>query len=97
VSDTGQVVRADLGGERPRQVLVLSNRRFSTRTGRALVAPEWLGPPDVQLLPWQVRVGAAVFAVDRLVSVKTDRLLDDVGEAPYTAVMAARRALLAIT
>ncbi|HEV7722470.1 MAG TPA: type II toxin-antitoxin system PemK/MazF family toxin [Iamia sp.] len=97
MSETGQVVMADLGAERPRRVLVLSNRRFTTMTGRALVAPEWLGPPDVQLLPWQVRVGNAVFAIDRLVSVKTDRLLDDVGEASYTAVMAARRALLAIT
>lgn len=97
MSDAGRLVKADLGEESLRRVLVLSNHRFTARTGRALVAPEWYGPPGIDLLPWKVRAGDGVYAVDGLVSVETGRLLDEVGEAPYHAVAQARRALLAIT
>lgn len=95
--ETGDIYLADLNAEALRPVLVLSNSRFTAASERALVAPRWLGPTTGLLRPWRVKVGDQVFAVDGLVSVATERLVERVGQAPFPAVLAARRALQAIT
>ena len=95
--DAGDVHLADLNEERRRQVLVVSNRRFHQLSGRVLVAPETLGDPDVVPFPWRVEVDGAVFAVDLMRSMATERLLDRTGRAPAEAMRAVRRAIVNIT
>jgi len=96
--DAGDIYVADLGGEAPRHVLVLSNADFHRRADRVLVAPEWRSPDVAVPYPWVVEADDDMeFAVDHLSSVEADRLLRPVGRASYRTVMAARRALLAIT
>lgn len=96
--DTGDLYVADLGGEQPRRVLVLSNRDFHRRSDRVLVAPEARGPQARVPLPWIVEGDDDVrFAVDRVRSVRADRLLHPAGRAPYRTTWLARRALMAIT
>jgi mRNA-degrading endonuclease toxin of MazEF toxin-antitoxin module len=97
VIDLGTLVEVDLGGERPRRALVLSNRRFTNATERVLVAPEWSGPLDGPIAPWHVRVGDGIYAVDRLISVATERVLDRLGEAPFPSMVEARHTLMTIT
>ncbi|QYG92984.1 type II toxin-antitoxin system PemK/MazF family toxin [Iamia sp. SCSIO 61187] len=95
--DTGDVYCADLGEETRRHVLVLSGAQFHRRSSRVLVAPEFRGADVEELLPWRIRVGELVFAVDHIRTVEADLLLDERGAAPFQAVARARRALLAIT
>lgn len=97
MTDSGDIYLADLGSERRERVLVLSSRRFTSRSGRALVAPGWWGPDLAVQPPWRIPVGDDVFAVDLVLTIRADVLLDHVGQAPYRAVTAARRALVAIT
>jgi mRNA-degrading endonuclease toxin of MazEF toxin-antitoxin module len=96
--DTGDLYLADLGGEQPRRVLVLSNRDFNRRADRVLIAPEAPGPAVAVPFPWIVEGDDDIrFAIDRVRGVKAERLLRLVGRAPYRTTWLARRALLAIT
>mgnify|MGYP001057882894 CR=1 FL=1 len=96
--DAGDVYVADLGGEVRRHVLVLSNAGFHRRAARALVAPEWRGAEVDVPFPWIVTAEDDLrFAVDHMRSVPLERLLHRVTTAPFRTVVAARRALLAIT
>jgi mRNA-degrading endonuclease toxin of MazEF toxin-antitoxin module len=97
VIDAGDIHLADLNEERRRHVLVVSTGRFNHLSGRVLVAPEIIGDPDEVPFPWRVRVDDAVYAVDLLRSLRSDRLLDRTHRAPATAMDAVRRALLNIT
>jgi len=96
--EAGDIYITDLGGEGPRSVLVLSNAQFHRRADRVVVAPEWRGADVALPFPWVVEAHDGLeFAVDHMRSVEAGRLLRAVGRAPYRTVMAARRALLAIT
>lgn len=95
--DSGDIYVADLGGEAPRHVLVLSNAELHRRAARVLVAPEWRGAEVTRPFPWIVAADDVEFAVDHMRSVAADLLVRRVGRAPFTTVVAARRALLAIT
>lgn len=97
MTDSGDIYLADLGGEQRELVMVLSHQRFIGRSGRALVAPCRLGPDLAVLAPWHIPIDDHVFAIDYLLTVSERDLLGRVGKAPYAAVNAARRALLAIT
>lgn len=95
--DGGDIFRADLHSERRQHVLVLSTARFHQFTGRALVAPEIdLAPLDDEM-PWRIVVAGRLFAVDLLRSVPIDALLERVDRAPASTMIAARRAVRAIT
>lgn len=97
MTDAGDVHLADLNEERRRHVLVVSNRRFNQISDRVLVAPEITGGNDEVPFPWRVEVDGAVFAVDLLRSLPADRLLDQTGRAPATAMRSVRQAVLNIT
>jgi mRNA-degrading endonuclease toxin of MazEF toxin-antitoxin module len=97
VTDSGDIYLADLGGEQRELVMVLSHQRFTDRSGRVLVAPGWVGPHLVVPRAWHVPVDDQTFAIDYVLTINERDLLDHRGRAPYTAVMAARRALIAIT
>ena len=95
--DSGDIFRADLHGEQRQHVLVISTSRFHQFAGRAVVAPCVPLAPLITEMPWRVVVDDRIFAVDLLRTVPTDRLLERVDRAPAAAVLAARRALRAIT
>lgn len=95
--NAGDIHLADLSEERRRRVLVISNDRFNSASGRALVAPELLGVADEVPFPWRVRVDDAVYALDLARSLPADRLLDRTDRAPADAMALVRRALLHIT
>jgi mRNA-degrading endonuclease toxin of MazEF toxin-antitoxin module len=95
--DAGDIHLADLDEERRRRVLVVSNSRFSSLSGRALVAPEILGGPDEVAFPWRVQIDDGVYAIDLLRSLPTARLLERVDRAPAAVMGLVRRALLRIT
>ncbi len=46
----------DLNEEVRRRVLVISNGRFNSLSGRVLVAPEILGAPDAVPFPWRIQI-----------------------------------------
>ena len=94
--DGGEVVLADLGGERRHRVLVLSNRNFHRLADRAIVAPEYEGPVDDVAAPWRVEADGAIFAIDLVRSLPLDRLLDAVGSAGVVEARRAQRALRAL-
>jgi mRNA-degrading endonuclease toxin of MazEF toxin-antitoxin module len=92
--DLGDVYLADLGHERRRHVLVVSNQLFNRSAGRVLVAPEIRArPPE----PWFIAAADRTFAVDRTTSVRVDRLLGRAARATAAEVATARRALRHIT
>ena len=96
----GDVYLADLNEERRLRVLVMSNDRFSTASGRVLVAPEIAVEPGEVLFPWRVVVGnvdAAAYAIDLARSLPCARLLDRVDRVPAATMAAVRRVLLNIT
>jgi len=95
--DAGDVHLADLDEERRRQVLVVSNRQFHQLSGRVLVAPQLLGDRDEVPFPWRVDVDGALFAVDLMRSMPTERLRDRTGRASAEAMRAVRRAIVNIT
>lgn len=96
--DTGDIYFADLGGETPGRVLVLSNRDFHLRSERVVVAPETRGQAVAVPFPWVIEGDDGVaFAVHKMRSVRAERLLRPAGRAPYRTTWLARRALLAIT
>ena len=97
MTDAGDIWLADLNDERRRRVLVLSTARFHRLAGRALVAPELPGSADEMAFPWRIDVEGAVYAVDLLRSLPTERLLERVDRAPAPAAAAARRALRHMT
>ncbi|MDX2380686.1 MAG: type II toxin-antitoxin system PemK/MazF family toxin [Acidimicrobiia bacterium] len=93
----GDIHLADLNDECRRRVLVMSRSQFHRLTGRVLVAPEIMGPPDEVPFPWRIRIDEAVYAVDLLRGLPTARLLERTSRAPETALVAARRALSNLT
>lgn len=95
--DTGDIYLADLNHERRRLVMVVSRDRFHQIAQRALVAPLVTVEPLSDELPWRIDVGGDTFAIDLVRSLPVSQLLERVGRAPTTALLAARRALLAIT
>jgi mRNA-degrading endonuclease toxin of MazEF toxin-antitoxin module len=97
VINAGDIHLADLNEERRRRVLVISNGRFHSVSGRALVAPEVIGEPDEVPFPWRVEVDNGVYAVDLMRSLPVERLLDRIDRAPAVAMAVVRRALLNIT
>jgi mRNA-degrading endonuclease toxin of MazEF toxin-antitoxin module len=97
VIDAGDIHLADLNEEVRRRVLVLSNARFNSISGRALVAPEVFGEPDEVPFPWRLVVDSAVYAVDLARTMPVSRLLERVDRAPAAAVAHARRTLAHIT
>jgi mRNA-degrading endonuclease toxin of MazEF toxin-antitoxin module len=95
--DAGDIHFADLNEEIRRRVLVVSNARFNSLSGRAMVAPEIFESADAVAFPWRVEIDGAVFAVDLLRSLPTGRLLDRVDRAPAAAMAAVRRAVIHVT
>lgn len=95
--DSGDIFLADLHGEQRQHVLVISTSRFHEYTHRAIVAPSVTLSPLADEMPWRITVEGRIFAVDLLRSIPADRLLERVDRAPAAAVLAARRALRAIT
>ena len=95
--DTGDIHLADLNEEIRRRVLVLSNARFNSLSGRALVAPEVIGEPDAVPFPWRPVVDSTVYAVDLARTMPIARLLERVDRAPAAVVSQARRTLAHIT
>ena len=96
----GDVYLADVNDERRLRVLVISNDRFSTVSGRVLVAPEIAVEPGEVLFPWRVVVGdldTAAYAIDLARSLPCARLLDRVDRVPAATMAAVRRVLLNIT
>jgi mRNA-degrading endonuclease toxin of MazEF toxin-antitoxin module len=97
VINAGDIHLADLNDKLRRRVLVISSARFHHASGRALVAPEVIGEPDDVPFPWRVQVGNAVYAVDLVRTLPTDRLLDRIDRAPAAAMALIGRALVNIT
>ena len=95
--DIGDIHLTDLNEEQRRLVIVVSTNRFHHKSGRALVAPQGLGPPRTVSQPWRIRIGDVHFRVDHVRSVALDRLLDRVDRAPAGAVAHLRRTLHTIT
>ena len=95
--DSGDIHLADLNEQRRRRVLVISNGRFHRVASRAPVAPEIIGEPDEVPFPWRVQIDDAVYAVDLMRNLATDRLLDRLDRAPAAAMAEVRRALLNIS
>jgi mRNA-degrading endonuclease toxin of MazEF toxin-antitoxin module len=95
--DAGDVHLADLNDERRRRVLVVSNARFGSASGRAIVIPEIVGPPDEVPDPWRIECEGMVFALDFVRSVPVGRLLERTGRIDSTSLAAMRRALRSIT
>lgn len=95
--DAGDIHLADLSEEVRRRVLVLSNARFNSLSGRALIAPEVIGQPDEVPFPWRLVVDSTVYAVDLARTMPIGRLLERVDRAPAAVVSQARRTLAHIT
>lgn len=94
---SGDIHLADVNDEVRRRVLVVSNDRFNTVSGRALVAPKVPVEVDEVLFPWRVRIGDAVYVVDLAQSFANTRLLERIDRAPVATMASVRRALLHIT
>ncbi len=95
--EAGDIHLADLHEGRRRHVLVISNRRFHTTSGRVIVAPELFGEPDEVPFPWRVQIDGMVFAVDLVRGLPAARLLRRTNRAPVAAMALVTRALLNIT
>ena len=93
----GDIYLADLNEEVRRRVLVVSNARFTTSSGRALVIPEIVGPTEEVPFPWRIDVEDGVFAVDLLRSIPVERPLEQAGRASFAALVKIRRAIVHIT
>ena len=95
--DSGDIHLVDLNEEQRSLVLVVSTNRFHQRSGRALVAPQALGPLREAPPPWRIRIGSDQFAVDHLRSIPLDRLLERVDRASSSDARAVRRVVHGIT
>lgn len=94
--DAGDVYLCDLGGEVREQALVVSTRRFHRLSGRAIVCPvQTVVAPEMP--PWWIAISGSVFAVDQLMTVPVERLLERVERVGSSDLMQVRRALAAIT
>lgn len=93
----GDIFVADLNEEVQRRVLVVSNARFTSASGRAVVIPEIVGQTDEIPFPWRIDVEDGIFAVDLLRSIPVERLLDHTGRASFAAMVKIRRAVVHIT
>ena len=95
--DFGDIHLADLNEEGRRLVLVVSTSRFHQLSGRALVAPQAMGPKREVPPPWRIQVDGIEFAFDTMRTVWLDRLLERVDRTPASATRAVRRAVRSIT
>ena len=95
--DAGDIHLADINQEQRRLVLIVSNKRFNVLSGRAIVAPEYVGPQPEIVVPRRVDVGGTTFPVDRLMTVSLDPLLDRTDRASAASMATARQAALQIT
>jgi mRNA-degrading endonuclease toxin of MazEF toxin-antitoxin module len=95
--DAGDVHLADLNDEHRRRVLVVSNARFTAASGRAIVVPEIVGPPDEVSDPWRIECEGVVFALDFVRALPVERLLQRTGRIDSTSLATTRRALRNIT
>jgi hypothetical protein len=86
---------ADVGENRRRRVLVVSGPRFGATAGRAVIVPEIGISPDLPLSPWRVPFEeTAALAVDRLTTVPTDVLHQQVGDLPISETRQVRRLIV---
>ena len=71
--------------------MVVSDQRFHTLSGRAVVVPVLDAVPDV-LYPWHLEVpGGAVLGVQLVSSISADRLLERIDVVPPDVLLRARR------
>lgn len=97
MSDEGDLWLCDLNQERRIPVLVVSTKRFTRLSGRALVAPAVPGEPDEVPFPWRIEAEGRVFAVDALRSVPIERLIERTGRATPAIAASVQRVLRHIT
>ncbi len=95
--DPGSVYVADVGQERRIRVVVLSNGRYNRHAARVVVVPQFDGPPDGVPSPWRVSDGDRVYAVDFVLSLATERLLEVDGHVSASTLRRLRDVLLRIT
>ena len=95
--DAGDIYLADVGASVRRRVLVVSTSRFTSMSGRVLVAPQHSSVVGPVRLPWRISINGSVFAVDLLRRTSADRLLDRTDRASVPEMAAARRAIAQIT
>jgi mRNA-degrading endonuclease toxin of MazEF toxin-antitoxin module len=95
IAQPGEIWLAGRGDETRRRVLVISDDRFHRLGERAIVAPVLDEAPAVPR-PWHIQLGettvAGVVAVNLLVSLPIDRLLDRVDRADIGVLRRVRRA-----
>jgi mRNA-degrading endonuclease toxin of MazEF toxin-antitoxin module len=88
----GDICLAHTRAEQRRRVLVVSDRRFHTSTGRAIVAPA-IATIDADESPW--RPGSDErFAVDFLTTLPLERLLEASGRVDAATLRRAQRAVV---
>lgn len=97
MTDIGDIYVADLRGEQRKRVAVVSTRRFSTLTGRALVAPEIPPEPAIGPNPWRMEYETTTFAIDFVRTIPVESLLERVDRLSGAAVESGRRALRHVT
>ena len=88
----GDIYLADAHEERRRHVLVLSDTRFHRATQRAIVAPR-IDTIAADESPWRPGVEER-FAVDFLVTLPLERLLEAVGRVDAATLRRAQRAVI---
>ena len=97
MSEPGDIYVADLSDEQRHRVMVASTSRFSQLSGRVLVVPEIVSPPDEVSFPWRIETDDGVFAVDLMLTVPSERLLEHVGRTNAAATSRMRRAIRQIS
>jgi len=97
MSEPGDICLVDLGDEQRHPVMIASTSRFSQLSGRVLVVPEISSPPDEVPFPWRIETDQGVFAVDLMLTVASERLLEHAGRANAAATTRMRRALRQIS
>ena len=97
MSEPGDIYVADLSDERRHRVMVASTSRFSQLSGRVLVVPEIVSPPDEVPFPWRIETDEGVFAVDLMLTVASERLLEHTGRVNAAAASRMRRAIRQIS
>ena len=97
MSEPGDIYVADLSDEQRHRVMVASTSRFSQLSARVLVVPEIVSPPDEVSFPWRIETDDGVFAVDLMLTVPSERLLEHVGRTNAAATSRMRRAIRQIS
>ncbi|MDJ0768989.1 MAG: hypothetical protein QNJ12_09350 [Ilumatobacter sp.] len=79
MSEPGDIYLAELNDEQRHRVMVASSSRFAQLSGRVLVAPEIVAPPDGVPFPWRIETEDGAFAVDLMLTIPAERLLERTG------------------